>query len=345
MTTSYKPRLAFIDHSFHQKSRSGDFLRKLLENHFSITNYWDESWQGGLAIDPDIINTHDYVFYFQSLNKLIDLRKITIPIIWAPMYDGEKFTYFRWKTLSKLPIKIISFSKKISFACQYFNIPYLELQYYPPIETKTTSYEGNHIFFWQRGGIKFETIKKIIDPDQVNRFIYLKLPDPFKKNDELSQSDIVKYKLEIIESDFLKPDEYRALVHSSNIFIAPRKKEGIGMSFLEALSYGNLVIGYNESTMNEYITNNVDGYLFNDTSNTYLDLNKKNSLITKARKRYQVGYEKWLHQSPSLYPFICDNIKIQNKNLILLWLYIVLDKSQSLGYKCSYLLKKITHGI
>lgn len=345
MATPSKPRLAFIDHSFHQKSRSGDFLRKILENYFSITDYWDESWQGGPAVEPSIINNHDYVFYFQSLNKITDLRKITIPIIWAPMYDGEKFSYFRWKALSQLPIKIVSFSKKISLACKYFNIPYLELQYYPPILTPNEQPEGNQIFFWQRGGIKFETIKKIINPDQVNRFIYLKLPDPFKNNEDLSQTDIIKYKLEIIDSDFLKPEEYQALVHSTNIFIAPRKKEGIGMSFLEALSCGNLVIAYNESTMNEYIDNNIDGYLFDDTSDSYLDLDKKDKLTTTAQKRYRAGHEKWLQQSKSLYPFIFDSIKCKNQNIASLWLYIILDKLQSLSYKCSYLLKKITHGI
>ena len=45
------------------------------------------------------------------------------------------------------------------------------------------------------------------------------------------------------------------LVKYSDVFISPRKQEGIGMSFLEAMSLGKYIIAINDSTMNEYILN------------------------------------------------------------------------------------------
>ena len=35
-----KKKIAFIDHNFHQKTRSGDFLREILKREFSIDDYW-----------------------------------------------------------------------------------------------------------------------------------------------------------------------------------------------------------------------------------------------------------------------------------------------------------------
>ena len=35
-----KKKLAFIDHNFHKKSRSGDFLIDIFKKKYSIDNYW-----------------------------------------------------------------------------------------------------------------------------------------------------------------------------------------------------------------------------------------------------------------------------------------------------------------
>ena len=127
-----KPKMAFVSHSFHKKTLSEDFFKKLLEPYFDITNYWDDSWKrdGSEHIDVSELNKYEYVLFFQTINPTRDLQKIKAKIIWVPMYDGELFSYVFWKNLSFIPIKIISFSEKIHSQCKKFKIDSQRVQYF-----------------------------------------------------------------------------------------------------------------------------------------------------------------------------------------------------------------------
>ena len=35
-----KKKLAFVDHNYHQKTRSGDFLREIFSKDFIIDDFW-----------------------------------------------------------------------------------------------------------------------------------------------------------------------------------------------------------------------------------------------------------------------------------------------------------------
>ena len=56
--------------------------------------------------------------------------------------------------------------------------------------------------------------------------------------------------------------EYLSLFEKCNVFIAPRKKEGIGITIVEAISKGMFVVGYNDSTMNEYVSDKESRFHF-----------------------------------------------------------------------------------
>ena len=58
--------------------------------------------------------------------------------------------------------------------------------------------------------------------------------------------------------------EYLSLFEKCNVFIAPRKKEGIGITIVEAISKGMFVVGYNDSTMNEYVSDKKVGFIFDE---------------------------------------------------------------------------------
>jgi glycosyltransferase involved in cell wall biosynthesis len=59
---------------------------------------------------------------------------------------------------------------------------------------------------------------------------------------------------------------YFNIASEANIYIAPRSVEGVGLTFIEALSRGSAVVAYNGPTMNEYIRHKENGYL---CSNVY----------------------------------------------------------------------------
>ena len=46
------------------------------------------------------------------------------------------------------------------------------------------------------------------------------------------------------------------------------------MSFLEALSMGKYIVANNDSTMNEYVTNNKIGFLINENIKNKIDIEK-----------------------------------------------------------------------
>ncbi|MBI5134442.1 MAG: glycosyltransferase [Candidatus Taylorbacteria bacterium] len=316
-----KLRLAFIDHSFHKKSRSGDFLRRIFSDHFEITDYWDESWQGGATVPPEEINKHDYAFYFQVLNPFHELERIRVPMLWAPMYDGIKFNYFYWKAISQFDIKILSFSKKITSWLTAFSNPVLPLQYYIP-PTEIEQIQGNRVFFWYRGGITFNDIKRLIDPRQIDRFTLFENPDKEGQTFSISKEDIEGYKIERVVESFLPKERYSKLVRDSNIFIAPRKKEGIGMSFIEALAAGKCVIGYDDATLCEYVTHGIDGLLF--TENTpRLDLSKTDAIRHAAAERYSIGYDRWLLERKAILPFLTAPYRAQTSHFSRsLWVFL-----------------------
>ncbi len=287
--------MAFVDTSLHKNTKSGDFLRELFAPHFEITNFWDDAWETDEHIPPEILNKYDYVFYEQTINSFDDLKKITAKIIWAPMYDGVDFSFSFWKSLSYFNIKAICFSKKLYDICRRYNIDAVYAQYYlnPALLKADIPTTGRHLFFWHRTGITFNKLKKIISPNQVDSFKFRSCPDPATSKESISEDDVKDYKIKILSDTFIPKQEYLASLASTNIFIAPRKREGIGMSFIEALAMGQCVLAHNDSTMNEYITDGEDGYLFNIDNPKTIDLSNVALIIENSRKRAAAGYLKW----------------------------------------------------
>jgi hypothetical protein len=56
--------------------------------------------------------------------------------------------------------------------------------------------------------------------------------------------------------------EHLKRIAESQIFIAPRRFEGIGMAFLEAMAMGCVVVAENQATANEYILHGSTGLLY-----------------------------------------------------------------------------------
>ena len=111
--------------------------------------------------------------------------------------------------------------------------------------------------------------------------------------------------------------EYNDLVSKSNIYISPRKYEGIGMSFLEALTRGQCVIAPNYMTMNQYIKDGVNGYLYELTDEKELDLRKFESIGREARERCIKGYEIWEKQKNDLIKYILMDYSTKKMKSIL----------------------------
>jgi len=93
-------------------------------------------------------------------------------------------------------------------------------------------------------------------------------------------------------------------IEDLGIYVAPREFEGIGMSFLEAMSMGKAVIAVDKPTMNEYIENNKNGYLYDLDNIKNIDFSNIEEIQKNAHSFIKKGYNIWMKRRFKIIDFI-----------------------------------------
>ncbi len=262
-----KKFLTFVDIDFHKKTKSGNFLYELFSRHFKTNFIWVKSKNNKFLFDPVNKKLKEYIFFFQYIPGFKALMKLREKkIFWAPMYDDiKKKNFLFWILISISNVKIISFSRKINQICNKYKIKFIYLKYFPPIKKKKFKKINKKlsILFWYRGTIKIFDWINCFEKKQIKEIYYFNLKDPNFSNEKLTNKFKKKFNIKIFQGQFGKKDHiYRKLLNKSDIYIAPREREGIGHSFLEAMSMGKYILSKNEETMNEYIISSKIGNFF-----------------------------------------------------------------------------------
>ncbi len=313
-----KKRCAYIDHSFKIKSQSSRFLIDILEKHYDVEQFWDDSWNNGPRVDLEVIagKTFDIIVFFQQINYEPDeLRKLNCEnIVFIPMYDGAHF--FPDSFFQKFQgIKFLNFSKKFHDRLLGLGLSSEYFQYFPdPNNFKVTNLQSTDLsgFFWQRYDlINWGHIIKLIGDFPFKKFhLHLAIDPPgypviMPEEDE-------KSRLNLTLSEWFKTrDEYYQALQSADVFFAPRVYEGIGMSFLEAMAMGKCVVASDTPTMNEYITHNVNGFLYDIDNPQPLAFDNLAEIRRNARLDIENGYVQWIHSSQRLFDYFETPIPTQ----------------------------------
>lgn len=303
-----KPKLIFIDHSFHKKTGSVNFLRDILSAKFNITNIWDESWADGKPISASEINMLDpaIVIYFQSIGKISEIKKIhSKNIIWVPM-EGEYFNRkSTWLNYKKINLKILCFSKEIFSTVSKLGFDTLYVQYFIEPKKQRKDFSELKVYFWQRHkSVDWNVVKKLLGSQKIESLFFRNLPDPFMDRLPLpSKQDIKRYNINISDK-WLDRSEMNNILSDFNIFIAPRKHEGIGMAFLEAMAYGMVVIAPDTLTHNEYIKSGFNGYLYDLNDPKPINFSNLKDVSNNSRKAAFDGYNKWRESQNKIIDFI-----------------------------------------
>ena len=192
-------KIAFIDHEYHKKTKSGEFLRQVLKKDFDIHDFWIEK-KNKFKIPEEILK-FDNFFFFQILPDLKFLKNAKGKnIIWAPMYDSPHYpigySKLLWEIIEYYNVKIISFSSLISKALNKTKIKFINLKFYKPTNysTKKNKVKKINIFFWYRNDLKLDFFLNFINFKDINKITYLTL-------DNLKPEKIIKKNLKI---NFLK---------------------------------------------------------------------------------------------------------------------------------------------
>ena len=312
-----KKKLAFVDHNYHQKTRSGDFLREIFSKDFIIDDFWWSLSEETKLYDK--LKNYENIFFFQTLIPSYDLLRLKNKnLMWAPMYDNLSFEWNYWKKISYTNIKLLCFSKKIKIQADKFKCPNIKLKYFfKPKMIKQNISKKLNIFFWYRYDLKLTDWINLFDSEKINKIIYFNSPDPGKKSEIIDQSLLKKYKIEVITKSFLPHKEYIEYVKNCDVFISPRKQEGIGMSFLEAISMGKYIVSNNDSTMNEYITNQKIGYLIDKKNIEKISYDEIMNEAQYRKSTAKNGYLNWSKEKDSIISFFLDQSDKQNKSFFI----------------------------
>jgi len=314
-------RLAFIDHGFKEQTGSSDFLINLLKKSFRVDIFWDHSYNGGKPYDFKGVSggKYDVIIFFQILDvteyDLFRLNCKTIVII--PMFDhARNISGKQWKWYKDC--KVVNFSRYMHNRLVSLGLDSFYIQYYPPPDKITRDDYVKELkgFFWQRSlKVTWPLIKKLVSDTRFVGF-HLHLLPKFRANKEILPTLQDEEGFGISYSEWFSDKmEYLDLVKESSVFFVPRKYEGIGMAFLEAMAMGKCVVAPDYPTMNEYIENGRNGVLYNYNDPKQVDLTDFMGISWNAQKSIVEGYRKWNSEKEEILEFITRDIeKTQEEN-------------------------------
>lgn len=297
-----KPKLIFIGRKYHSKTKSDELIISVLSQYYEVILLRREE-----LLDKEIVQQVNTIcpqavlFWCLPPSYSFHLRKFKCQnIIWAPMWDGFKPLSWKKKILFRLyKVKIICFSQVLY---QYFQKTALKCQYWqcflePKIHPQEKR-EGPYTFFlWQRDpSIGIDQLIQMVGEKEIGKVIY-------KTEIEENLHKEYPFKIEKI-TDWLPKEDYQKILKGVDFFIAPRKAEGIGFSFLEPMSQGIPVIAYNNATMNEYVIDGENGFLFDDQFQLSKPLKSPQSLSASIEKCAQKFYQNWQNQKNTIISLI-----------------------------------------
>lgn len=313
-------KLLLISHIFHQKTKSIGFLIDLFAKTYEITScYVDpDDRRGSEAFNPFLEADFDLVVCIQVVPPRDILRRLTrLRMVFFPMFDHSgSWGIESWFSLRN--VRIISFSSHLTRRLQRWGFDARGTQFFPnPVEMPPWG-DPEKAFFWSRiQKINIGSVAELLRASSVHSIHIHRSMDPGQVF--LPPSDAVRERFTITESEwFSTRDGLNQVMMDCGIYIAPRLKEGIGMSFLEAMAMGRCVIAPDLPTMNEYIVHGETGLLYDPSQAGPLSLpdirpiqERTLRYITEGRIRWErdrddligwceapipkTGWRPWLH--------------------------------------------------
>jgi hypothetical protein len=306
--SSGKPRLLYVDHIFHIKTRSTTFLADILSAHFDVHVIY---------VDPDarvdmtkFDDPAEYVVIFQ-MDFLTPAfvaagKRVTV----VQMYDGSAGLPSEYYTLNR-QARHLNFSSALHARALSLGVQSHLAHYFPDPANSTPVEDFSTLrgFFWQRlpnSSINVGKIRTMLGADLDSLHIHT----PSDDGTPFDEGVLEGFPCEVTTSEwFEKQSGFSEQMDKCNVFIAPRYAEGIGHAFLEAMARGMLVLAYDLPTHNEYISNWFTGVLFSDQVDV-IHLRDRNDQIRKmsqnARLTIEEGHKRWLKSHQGIIDFVKD---------------------------------------
>lgn len=297
------PRIVFIGRETHLKTKSDAFFIDMLREIGDVTILRRESLSNAECL-RQIRNANPTLVIFYQLppsfwHHLVPLRGIRL--IWVPMWDGFKeLSWKRHLAYRFFGVEAISFCQKLHHYFESIQLPSISVQYFPaPSFLPVRGSPPYTLFLWQRDQtIGLEFVHALFPAGHIDKVIFKSdFPGTVSSHPTLQVERLNGW----IPSELLFQK-----MGEADYYLAPRRQEGIGFSFLEAMARGRIVVGFDDATMNEYIQDDVTGHLFDNTGRLSDTWKSPAELYPQIKSYGQQAFNLWQQQRTQLKTYLTE---------------------------------------
>jgi hypothetical protein len=222
-------------------------------------------------------------------------------IVLVPMEDDCPHDRAFWEPF--LPCRVLCFCRALADLLEGWGHQVFRVQYYPPAPERPVDWPevGLRAFFWPRKPeLSWKHIAPLLQGGAWQGIHYHHTEtDAWADPAEATRTYPVKISSWYPTREALAQDLAR-----NQVYFAPRRCEGIGLSFLEALGLGMAVVAVDRPTMNEYIESGVNGWLYNPDQPNAPDWSQARAWGLGARQKFVEGRQRWLDAVPPMLEFL-----------------------------------------
>jgi len=312
-------KILFVDHAFHNSTASSQFFVDLLRKRFEVEVLYIEPAQPFPAEAVDSARAAEAVVIWQMDYLAPVFLAMGLPTIVVPMYDGSAYQcdlHWIWSRQARF----INFSFTLHHRIRMVGGDTTLVKYFkaPAAASQVATFDdGLKVFLWQRRpehGINARAITRLLGSQITSLHIHNAPDDP--SIDATSYAPARDAAFPVTTSKwFAGGSEYGKLLGKHNVFIAPRRAEGIGMAMLEAMSRGMLVIATDEPTHNEYIVNWVNGILFDPDASGHITISHAAEIGQAAYATVASGHVEWKRQAAQIANLIATTARSEAQDV------------------------------
>jgi len=298
-------RNAFVGLGFHFKyTKSTQFFIDRMREDLGSLKVFTSDWNW-VHLPHHVWDT---VVFFQHVPPRELLSAVTIRhVVLVPMYDDCPLDFAFWDRYSDC--SVVCFSSTLAALLEGWGHRVLRVQYAPPIPAVRADWSrgAQRLFFWPRkADLPWAAVRPLLAGHEWES-VHLHVTE----NGELltaGLTDEEKARLHLTQTRwFAEKDDYVKALAACQVFLAPRRTEGIGMSFLEAMAMGLAVVAPDGATMNEYIQDGVNGFLYDPAHPKVPDWSKAEACGRQARQSIEEIRAQWDQGRPAFAAFLKES--------------------------------------
>ena len=245
----------FLTHPHHRYTQSFDWIQEAIGLPLRILHGDEATLREYL---PSLQKQPPKLLILFQLEHLAAWASCFCPVLVFPMHDLTRMTPDSYLVPLR-EVEWISFSRSLHQRLSGLGLSSRYLQYAPnPDGFPEVSWgQGAQAYFWERMPAELDdrAVRQILRGLGVESLEVRRLEDALFSSSK-------KIEKEGAERSWQGRGEYLRSLSKYNIYVAPRRHEGIGMTFLEAMAMGMCVVAENQPTANEYILSGGNGILY-----------------------------------------------------------------------------------